>query len=380
MDAPLSGFISTSFRPERGQSAISRNGTYRARAPLRLAFAGGGTDLSPYSDVHGGAVLNATINRFAHASLRITGGDRVEMRALDLGCEEQEAVGLLPAVGPLSLHRAVYNRIVREFCDGRAFGANITTMIDAPPGSGLGSSSALVVALVDVFREALGLPLGRYDVAHIAFEIERVDLALAGGKQDQYAASFGGVNFIEFLPSDRVIVNPLRISPTTLSELQASIVICFTGQSRASEDIILDQVSSIAESDPKVIENLHCLKSDAVEMKQALLLGDIPGMAEILDRSWHAKKATAHCISNNLIESLWDIAHRNGALAGKISGAGGGGFMVFLVDPDERVRVMRALKEGGGTPDSISLAHDGVAAWSAGRGRHPEPLSLAPAS
>jgi D-glycero-alpha-D-manno-heptose-7-phosphate kinase len=253
-------------------------------------------------------------------------------------------------------------------------------MIDAPPGSGLGSSSALVVALVDVFREALGLPLGRYDVAHIAFEIERVDLALAGGKQDQYAASFGGVNFIEFLPSDRVIVNPLRISSAIMSELQASIVICFTGQSRASEDIILEQVSSIAEREPTVIENLHCLKNDAIEMKQALLVGDIPGMAEILDRSWQAKKATAHRISNSLIESLWDIAHRNGALAGKISGAGGGGFMVFLVDPDERVRVMRALKEGGGTPDSISLAHNGVEAWSAGRGRHPESLNLAPTS
>jgi D-glycero-alpha-D-manno-heptose-7-phosphate kinase len=380
MDAPLSGVISASFRPERGRSAISRNETYRARAPLRLAFAGGGTDLSPYSDVHGGAVLNATINRFAHASLHLTGGDRVVMRGVDLGCEEEEAVGLLPAVGRLSLHRAVYNRIVREFCGGRAFGATITTMIDAPPGSGLGSSSALVVALVDVFREALGLPLGRYDVAHIAFEIERVELALAGGKQDQYAASFGGVNFIEFLPSDRVIVSPLRVSSAILSELQASIVICFTGQSRASEDIIRDQVSSISESDPWAIENMHQLKSDAIEMKQALLRGDIRGMAEILDHSWQAKKATASGISNSLIESLWDVAHRNGALAGKISGAGGGGFLVFLVDPDERVRVMRALKEGGGTPDSISLAHAGVEAWSAGRGCHPEPLSLAPAS
>ena len=155
MDVPPSGYIKGSSLPEQRQSTTFRNGTYRARAPLRLALAGGGTDLSPYSDVYGGAVLNATINRFAHASLRMTGGDRIVLRGVDLGCEEQEVVNLLPAVGPLSLHRAVYNRIVREFCDGRAFGATISTMIDAPPGSGLGSSSALVVALVDVFREAL---------------------------------------------------------------------------------------------------------------------------------------------------------------------------------------------------------------------------------
>ena len=153
-------------------------------------------------------------------------------------------------------------------------------------------------------------------------------------------------------------------------------MICFTGQSRASDEIIRDQVSSIMESDAQAIENMHQLKSDAIEMKQALLRGDIPGVAEVLDRSWQAKKATARRISNNLIESLWDIAHRNGALAGKISGAGGGGFMVFLVDPDERVRLMRALKEGGGIPDSVSLANEGVEAWSTGSGRRREPSGL----
>lgn len=336
----------------------------RARAPLRLGLAGGGTDLSPYTELFGGAVLNVTIDRFAYASVAATDNGHILMRAADLGVVEEEAgADQIPTAGVLALHRAVYNRIVRDFCGGRGFGAKITTTIDAPPGSGLGSSSALVVALVDAFRLALRLPLGRYDVAHLAFEIERLDLGLAGGKQDHYAAGFGGMNFIEFLPSDRVIVNPLRVAASIINELQASIVICFTGQSRASDEIIREQISSIVANDDAV-EKMHSLKADAIEMKQALLRGDIVGMAAILDRSWQAKKATAKSISNTLIETLWDVAHRNGAMAGKVSGAGGGGFIVFLCNPDERFRLMRALKDNGASPSGIAFTENGVESWS----------------
>lgn len=340
----------------------------RARAPLRLGLAGGGTDLASYSDVHGGVVLNATIDRFAYASVRLGAELVVRMVAADMGLEETErAASPLPLEGVTKLHRGVYNRIVREFCGGRPFGVTITTMIDAPPGSGLGSSSALVVALVEAFRELLGLPLGRYDVAHVAFEIERLELALEGGKQDHYAAAFGGVNLIEFLPSDRVIVNPLRVADATLWELQSSIIICFTGHSRSSGQIIKDQVSSVTSKDEITLEGMHQLKSDAMAMKSALLVGDLPGMARILDHSWQAKKSTAVSISTPLIDNLWDVAHKEGAMAGKVSGAGGGGFMFFLVDPDDRMRVTRALKEAGGEPDKIYLTDKGAEAWTIGR-------------
>ena len=340
----------------------------RSRAPLRLGLAGGGTDLASYSDVHGGVVLNATIDRFAYASVRLVAEPVVRMVAADMGLEEtEEAASPLPIGGVTKLHRGVYNRIVREFCGGRPFGVTITTMIDAPPGSGLGSSSALVVALLEAFRELLGLPLGRYDVAHIAFEIERLELELEGGKQDHYAAAFGGVNLIEFLPSDRVIVNPLRVADATLWELQSSIIICFTGRSRASGQIIKEQVTSVAEKDKVTLDAMHQLKSDAQAMKSALLVGDLAGMARVLDRSWQAKKSTAVSVSNRLIDNLWEVAHKQGAMAGKVSGAGGGGFMFFLVDPDDRMRVTRALAAAGGEPDKIYLTDKGAEAWTVGR-------------
>lgn len=352
-------------RIARRDAVIRPGDRVRTKAPLRLGLAGGGTDLSPYCETYGGAVLNVTIDRYAFASLQITEGDSVFIGASDLDKAEEVPVGELSTTGPLALHRAVYNRIVRDFCNGQPFGARITTMIDAPPGSGLGSSSALVVALVDTFRAALQLPLGRYDVAHLAFEIERIDLSLAGGRQDQYAASFGGINFMEFLAEDRVIVNPLRVPSMTRNELEASIIICFTGHSRASETIIREQVAAITAVDKlSALDGMHQLKADALEMKLALLHGDISQMGRILDRSWAAKKSTAHSVSTPMIDELWSVAHANGALAGKISGAGGGGFMMFIVDPDERARVIRALNKSGGTASGISFTTKGVESWS----------------
>jgi D-glycero-alpha-D-manno-heptose-7-phosphate kinase len=336
----------------------------RARAPLRLGLAGGGTDLSPYCDLHGGAVLNATIGRFAHASLCL-GGEDVVLRARDIEVEERCAPSALTHEGVLGLHRAVYARIQRQFLDGRGPGLTLTTMIDAPPGSGLGSSSALVVAMVEAFRIAFDLPLGQYDVARLAYEIERVDLGLAGGRQDQYAAAFGGVNFIEFLPGERVVVNPLRLRASVLHELEASLVVCFTGQSRTSHKIIVDQIAHIREQDAAALEGMHQLKADAFEMKMALFRGEFDALGDILSRSWRAKKATAASISNPLIERLWDAALAAGAKSGKVSGAGGGGFLMFLCDPERRSEVMRALRAAGGEPDLIAFSADGVTGWCA---------------
>ena len=253
----------------------------RSRAPLRLGLAGGGTDLSPYCDEYGGAVLNVTISRFAHATVSF-GGARTVLRACDLDCVEETDSGDIACEGRLALHRAVCRRIGHDFYGGSLPPLTLETMIDAPPGSGLGSSSALVVAMVEAFRVALELPLSRYEVARLAFEIERCDLSLAGGRQDQYAAAFGGINYIEFLPGERVVVNPLRLLADVLSEMEASLVLAFTGQSRRSEAIIADQIAQIAGHESTALDGMHRLKEEALEMKLAVLRGDFLAMAGVM--------------------------------------------------------------------------------------------------
>jgi D-glycero-alpha-D-manno-heptose-7-phosphate kinase len=217
--------------------------------------------------------------------------------------------------------------------------------------------------MVEAFRDTFNLPLGLYDVAHLAFEIERIDLALAGGKQDQYAAAFGGLNFIEFLSNDRVIVNPLRVRRSILNELESSIVVCFSGQSRSSETIIRDQIEVAKTTTGQALQGLHALKQDALDMKQAIIAGNMRTIAEILDRSWVAKKTTSKSISNASLDTLYTVARENGARAGKVSGAGGGGYMMFIADPDDKPRLIRALEGVGGVPDRIVFTHTGVESW-----------------
>lgn len=253
--------------------------------------------------------------------------------------------------------------MLTDFGDNRFRPIKVTSYVDAPPGSGLGSSSALVVALVEAFTHHLSAPLGPYDIAHLAFQIERHDLNLAGGKQDQYAATFGGTNFIEFHAGDRVIVNPLRVAPAVLNELETSMVICFTGVSRRSEAIIVEQQRRMTAAANSAIDSLHRLKEDAIEMKQALLGGQIPRMAAILNRSWEAKKQTACGISTGPIEAMRDIAFAHGAVGGKVSGAGGGGFMMFIVPPERRITVLRALNAAGGTATGVNLTTRGAESW-----------------
>lgn len=351
---------------KRRISEMPQSITFRAKAPLRLGLAGGGTDLSPYCDIYGGAVLNVTIDRYAYASLTLTNDSSIAFVAGDLEVDERLQFHDLhkPQETKLRLHQAVFSRMIRDFGVLRSGGLRLATMIDAPPGSGLGSSSALVVAMIEAFRAALDLPLGPYDVAHLAFEIERKDLGLQGGKQDQYAAAFGGVNFIEFLANDRVIVNPLRLTTPILNELQASIVICFSGQSRDSDLIIKDQILSAGHQDA-ALSNMHRLKDAANEMKQAVLKGDVATIAALLNDSWIAKKNTSAKVSNEFLDNLWEIGRKHGAKAGKVSGAGGGGFMMFIVDPDNRPGLLRALRFAGGVPDIISFSEEGASAWKA---------------
>jgi D-glycero-alpha-D-manno-heptose-7-phosphate kinase len=253
--------------------------------------------------------------------------------------------------------------MVRDYNEGRAIPATITTTVDAPAGSGLGSSSALVVALVDAFRAFLGVPLGQYELARLAFQIERLDLALPGGRQDQYSAAFGGTNFIEFMGPDRVIVNPLRISDDIRNEFESSLVVCFSGGARDATGIITQQTAALADHSTRTIAAMDRLKADAVAMKNALLIGDFNGMARILDDSWAAKKLTAPGISNDRIERLCEVAFANGAHAGKISGAGGGGFLMFIVPPEDRLGLVTVLNRMGAEGGPVKFTDRGCETW-----------------
>jgi len=340
----------------------------RARAPLRLGLAGGGTDLSPYCDQFGGAVLNATIDRFAFAHIAPSPDGSIAFRARDIGAEERfERLDDIGLDSGLILHRAVYRHVVETWLGGVAPPLTVSTTIDAPAGSGLGSSSALAVALIEAFRVALDLPLGPYDIARLAFQIERVKLGLAGGRQDQYAAAFGGVNYIEFLPDDRVVVNPLRVPRAYLNELESSLVICFTGQSRASDTIIRRQIEGLTTMNAETLAGMHALKADALAMKEAMLRGEVRTVAEILMRSWTAKKRTASGIATEVVDRLFEFGLANGAWGGKVSGAGGGGFLMFCTDPENRYRLISALNDAGGRASSVKFTFDGAEAWSVPR-------------
>jgi D-glycero-alpha-D-manno-heptose-7-phosphate kinase len=338
-------------------------GKIRSRAPLRLGLAGGGTDVSPFSEDFGGAVLNATVNRYARAFIE-PGNEAISFCATDLSLEETFPANVdIVASTKLPIHAAVHRNMMSRFGGSRRLAITVKTSVDAPSGSGLGSSSALVVALVEAYCTLLDVPLGPYEVAHLAFEIERIDLALAGGKQDHYAAAFGGLNFIEFLAGDRVIVNPLRISRSALNELESSLLICFSGVSRRSDQIINQQRKGMSEKSANTLDNLRRLKSDAFEMKNAMLRTDIPEMARILNSSWLAKRETATGISTTVIETLLDTAMKAGALAGKVSGAGGGGFIMFIVPPEKHLVVARALNAAGADVSNVQFTMEGAESW-----------------
>lgn len=336
----------------------------RSRAPLRLGLAGGGTDVSPYCDVYGGHVMNVTIDKHAFAIISDSSDGSREFSAIDVGVSEVYAQNeVVPCDGPLQLLKGVYARVCREFLGGEPRPLKVQTFSDAPPGSGLGSSSTMVVALVQAFAEYFMLPLGEYEVAHLAYDIERKELKLAGGKQDQYAAAFGGFNFMEFYGDDRVIVNPLRVKDWVWSELEASLVLYFTGVSRASADIIDQQSRNVVQGKQSSIDAMHSLKQEAVQMKECVLRGDLSGLARTLQAGWEAKKNMAASISNPLIEEVERLAFANGAHAAKVSGAGGGGFMMFMCSPDKRIGLTRALAAQGGRLLDFHFTQQGATSW-----------------
>ena len=339
---------------------------FRARAPLRLSFCGGGTDVSPYPEEHGGMVLSSTINQYAYASLRPRRDSRVTLASLDYDVvAKYDHPRRMKFDGNLDLIKAV----VRSF--KIKHGADLWVHSDAPPGSGLGSSSTLVVALIGLMAEWLRQPRDAYEVAELAYHLERVDMKLAGGRQDHYAAAFGGFNFIEF-HKDSTLVTPLRIRKDVIAELEYRLLLCYMGQTRQSAQIIERQVESYREGNSKTVEALHRLKAETLDMKRALLVGDIDAMGELLHQAWENKKKLDHAISNTHVDKLYQVARKEGAIGGKMPGAGGGGYFLLLTRFDRKHRVAAALEKHGGQVVPFQFERRGMTAW-ASIGPEPKP-------
>lgn len=337
---------------------------FRSKAPLRIGLAGGGTDVSPYCDMYGGCILNATISLYAHANIELTADNKITIEAIDRGeVASYDMAEHLTADGMFTLAKGAYNHIVKKYGPVPS-GFKLTTYVDAPAGSGLGSSSTLMVAIIGAFCEWMQLPMGEYDIAHTAYIIEREELGMAGGKQDQYAATFGGVNFMEFYEGNNVIVNPLRIKSRVLFELGNNLVLYFTSTSRLSSTIIEAQSKNVEDKNEKSIEAMHQLKKQALMMKEALLKGEVDKIGPILDFGFRYKKQMASGISNDMIDNIYETALKAGATGGKISGAGGGGFMMFYCPRNTRYPVIKSLSEFGGEFRRYQVTEHGLSTWS----------------
>lgn len=347
----------------------SMNKIIRSRAPLRLGIAGGGTDVSPYADLHTGYILNATIERYAYCTIEDMEDNEVKFITTDQNINISLSKDRYPFLldGHLNLHKAVYNKMMKKFNANKSIAMRITTNCDAPVGSGLGASSTLVVAMIKCFDEYFGAGLDDYQIASLAYQIEREDCNLHGGRQDQYSATFGGFNFMEFYGENKVLVNPLRIKEWIICELEASIILYYTGKSRLSGSIIDQQILNIEHGTIKHIESMHRIKETALIMKEALLKGDFDSFVENLNLSWESKKCTAKSISNPKIDSIFQSAIDAGALGGKISGAGGGGFMMFFVKPEKKNDVVRLLNSNGGWTSNCQFCYEGSQCWTINR-------------
>lgn len=334
----------------------------RAKAPLRIGLAGGGTDVSPYSDTYGGCVLNACINMYAYATIEPMDNGKIELCCPDRNkCKVYDSVEYLSIDGNFDLLKGVYNRIVKDYVH-KPLSFKLTTYVDAPAGSGLGSSSTLVVAIVKAFQEWLNLSLGEYDLANLAWSIEREDLNMSGGRQDQYAAAFGGFNFMQFNGAN-VLVNPLRIKKEYINELEFSLLLYYTGTSRLSAKIIESQVKNTKNKNVKAIDAMHRLKQHAYDMKEALLTGKINKMGILFNEGWENKKQMSTDISNPIIDNIYDVAIKAGASGGKISGAGGGGFFMFYCPGNTRYAVISKLLNIGGEFRRYRFTNLGAESW-----------------
>ena len=338
--------------------------TVRARAPLRLGLFGGGTDLSPYCDEYGGVVINSTIDKYAYVTIKDRKDKKIVFKAEDIKIREEFSLNqLAESETKLQLHKTIYLYMIEKYNNNVDIPLTINSFCEVPPGSGLGSSSTLVVTILKAFIEYFDVGLDDYQISRLAYQFERVICKISGGKQDQYAATFGGFNLMEFFDNNRVVVTPLRIKNWILCEFEASLILYFTGASRDSSNIIKDQISQYKSHTSSTLENMHLIKKETYLFKELLLKGDFENMANSIRKSWLSKKMTSQKISNANIDHIYESAINKGALAGKVSGAGGGGFMWFIVDPEKKIDVMNTLKEFGGFVSNCKFTEKGCESW-----------------
>ena len=345
----------------------------RSKAPLRIGLAGGGTDLETYSNVFGGCVLNAAIQMYAYCTIIPTNDNKIKIYSYDN--KNNIEIDSTPEINlegnTLILHRGVYNRIVKDFNGGKPLSFIMSTSNDAPVGSGLGTSSTMVVAILEAFNKWLGLGLNDYQMANLAYEIERKDLALAGGKQDQYAAVFGGFNFMEFKTDKSVIVNTLRLDKQRVNELECSLLLYYSGKTHDSakmqleltRNIIKEQNSNNENKNTNAIDAMHNIKQTAYKMKDYVLTGDTKSFAEALRIGWENKKKTSSIVSNKELEKTINFALAHGAAAVKVSGAGGGGFLMLYCNPINRQKLINDMDTLGGKIYPVSFSKNGVQSW-----------------
>jgi D-glycero-alpha-D-manno-heptose-7-phosphate kinase len=313
--------------------------------------------------MEGGAVLCATIARYTYGSLMPRPDGAISLSSEELGVSLRFGVNeQLTLNGELDLAKAAACRL-SYLAGGERHGYDLKIFSSAPPGSGLGSSSTVMVTLVGLLCEHYGLRMDAYEVARLAHQLEREDLAIRGGLQDQYAAAFGGFNYIEFF-GDHVVVNPLRIHPDTLHELEHNLLLCFTGRTRASDRIIADQSARLAGNETETVEGLRAQKELATLMKRALLHSRLRDFGVLLGDAWEQKKRISPRISTDYIDEAYEVARREGALGGKITGAGGGGYMLVYCDFDRKRRVAEALKKLGMNAEEVVFTATGLSTWS----------------
>ncbi|MFV1963887.1 MAG: hypothetical protein ACC628_00580 [Pirellulaceae bacterium] len=333
--------------------------TIRSKAPLRISFAGGGTDVSPYLEERGGVVLSATIDKYAYGSLNLRDDTDIGVHSLDYEITARFRRGQeLAFNGELDLVKAVLKTFGQDDIDGM----DVLIHSDAPPGSGLGSSSTMVVALLGLLKHLRKLPLTNYEIAELAYHSERIELGIQGGMQDQYAAAFGGFNLMEFNATG-VVVNPLRIDRDVINELQYNLLLCYTGKTRLSGNIIATQKANYVRRDEEVVQAMDEMKQITIEMKNSLLQGRLDSFGEMLHESWVNKKKMAQQITTTTVDALYDAARAEGALGGKLLGAGGGGYLLVYCSDGKKHKIASALEKLGGTVVGFTFVRQGLQTW-----------------
>jgi len=360
IDRSRKGTDVLSYSPprKRDEPATGLGRVIRAKAPVRISFVGGGTDFPHWYDSHSGAVLCATINHYARVTLYPRDDNAVRIRSVDLGYMVDYNLRDQPVFDDaLGLVRATIARL------GGHSGMDLDIRCDAPSGSGLGGSSALTAAVIGAVAEHAGRMLSNYELSELNCLVEREDIKIPGGMQDQYATTFGGFNVIEF-EKNRILVNPLRIDPAILNDLEAHLLLCYTGQVRANQGLIVNQIRFFHEGRRTTIDGMQRIYELVFEMKEALLRSRLDTFGELLHESFISKKYMNPEITQGTnVELLYEEARRNGAIGGKLMGAGGGGYLLLYCHTHRQPQVCRALEAMGGQFTNFSFDHAGLQVW-----------------